>query len=207
MSANLISSILVEEEGDIAEDGVSYACHYDIYLAAMEKIGADTRPIKKFLEMLMGGSDLQKAIESVPLRSGTRNFVLTTFSFFDRPLHELAAAFVYGREGITSAMFIPMVEQLEAKINADEQKKLSTLIYYLKRHISLDDNEHFPKALKMLSNLIGDDEQKFEEVKRAAIQAINARIEFLADIQQCLQAEDALSQDITSNLVADRVGS
>src|SRR3990167_4972906 len=32
LSANLISSILVEEEGDIMEDGVNYSSHYDMYL-------------------------------------------------------------------------------------------------------------------------------------------------------------------------------
>jgi len=35
LSANLINSILVEEEGDITEDGMHYASHFEIYLAAI----------------------------------------------------------------------------------------------------------------------------------------------------------------------------
>src|SRR5262245_7171848 len=49
LSANLINSILVEEEGDITEDGEHYASHFEIYLAAMEKIKADTSKIKRLL--------------------------------------------------------------------------------------------------------------------------------------------------------------
>lgn len=191
LSANLISSILVEEEGDITEDG-NYASHFDIYLSAMEKIGADTRPINELLMALVNGCNIQDAIELVHLRSGTKQFVLTTFSFFERPLHELAAAFVYGREGITSAMFTPMLERLKTNLN-NGQEQYSTLVYYFKRHIDLDGNEHFPKALKMLDNLIGNDEKKIIEAEQAAVRALNARIEFLTDIHMCLQREYAVA--------------
>jgi hypothetical protein len=190
LSANLISSILVEEEGDLTEDG-NYASHFDIYLSAMEKIGADTQPIKKLLFVLMNGRSLQEAIDLVHLRAGTKKFVLTTFSFFERPLHELAAAFVYGREGITSAMFAPMLQRLESDLN-NGQHQYSTLVYYFKRHITLDGNEHFPKALKMLENLIGNDDQKLKEAEQAAVLALKARIGFLTDIHVCLQQEQAV---------------
>ncbi|WP_423062641.1 DUF3050 domain-containing protein [Candidiatus Paracoxiella cheracis] len=180
LSANLISSILVEEEGDITEDG-RYASHFDIYLSAMEKIGADTRPMKQFLIMLMNGSSVQEAMDLLAVNPSTKNFVLTTFSFFDRPLHELAATFVYGREGITSSMFTPMLKQLESNLSQGEDK-YSTVVYYFKRHISLDEGEHFPKALKMLEILVGNDPQKLKETEQAAISALEARIEFLTSI-------------------------
>lgn len=185
LSANLINSILVEEEGDITEDG-TYASHYDMYINAMEKIGADTQPIKQLLTLLMEGSKIDDAIETIQLRPSTRNFILTTFSFFELEAHQLAAAFVYGREGITSAMFVPLVKQLEAEENHNNQRQLSTLIYYFKRHIELDNNEHFPKAIKMLDNLIGDDDKKWQEAETTAIKALTARIDFLTGIQDSL---------------------
>lgn len=192
LSANFISSILVEEEGDITEDG-SYASHFEIYMAAMKKIGADTSPIQKLLQLLREGQKIHEAIHLIPIRPGTKKFVLTTFSFFNRSLHELAVAFVYGREGITGSMFIPMLKKLESEINFRHTNQLSTLIYYLKRHIALDSKDHFPKALKMLSNLIQDDKQKLQEAEKAAIEAINTRINFLTDIQQSFQHEATIA--------------
>lgn len=109
---------------------------------------------------------------------------------FERPLHALAAAFVYGREGITSGMFTPMLERLEADLD-NGQQQYSTLIYYFKRHITLDGNEHYPKALKMLDNLIGNDAQKLKEAEEAAILALNARIGFLTDIHTRIRQEQA----------------
>lgn len=185
LSANLISGILVEEEGDVTEDG-SYASHYDIYIQAMKKIGADTGAIEKLLMLLQQGIDVNDALNQLLIRTATKNFVQTTFSFFQGELHEVAAAFVYGREGITSAMFAPLVKQVEAEMVAHGDKRLSTLIYYCNRHIELDDAQHFPKALQMLANLIGDDESKLRETEAAAIKALTARLHFLTDIQTAL---------------------
>lgn len=184
LSANLINSILIEEEGDIAEDGVTYSSHYDTYLKAMERIGAKTKVIKHMLKSLQDGHDLINVIKSLPIQEGTKNFMLTTFSFFNLGVHEIAAAFVFGREGITAGMFLPLVMQLES--DNEHQEQLSTLIYYLKRHIELDDEEHFPKAIKMLSNLINGDEKKLQESENAAMKAMLARIDFLTKINQSL---------------------
>jgi hypothetical protein len=187
MSANLISAILVEEEGDITEDG-DYASHFDIYISAMENLGANTSSIKALLQRLRSGRLLQDAIKNLPgVHLNTKKFVSTTFSFFNRPVHEIAAAFVYGREGITAPMFTSLLEQLERKVKQPE--RLRTVVYYFKRHIALDSEEHFPKALKMLSNLIGSDQQKLKDVEKAAIEALNARIHFLTGIRESLQAE------------------
>jgi len=192
LSANFISSILVEEEGDITEDG-SYQSHFEIYIAAMKKIGADVSSIQALLQLLIKGQKLQEAIHLIPIHAGTKKFVLTTFGFFDRPLHELAVAFVYGREGITASMFMPMLEKLESETHFRHTAQLSTLIYYLKRHIALDNEEHFPKALKMLANLIQDDPQKLQEAERAAVEALDARINFLTDIHQSFQKESVIA--------------
>jgi Protein of unknown function (DUF3050) len=184
LSAHLICSILAEEEGDLTEDGKSYLSHYEIYITAMEKIGANTDPIKKLLTLLKGRHNIQDALSHIPIRSTTKDFVLTTFSFFELQAHQLASAFVYGREGITAAIFMPLLEQLEERSSSFNQDQLSTLIYYFKRHIELDDGEHYPKGIKMLSNLIGDDRNKLDEVEEVAVRAITSRINFLTGIQQ-----------------------
>lgn len=184
LSANLISSILVEEEGDLAEDGLSYMSHYEMYLKAMNDIGANTTHINRLLSLLKENHSIQDAIALIPIRTGTKNFVLTTFDFFQLEVHEIAATFVFGREGITASMFLPILKQIETTLDSSDKTNFSTLIYYLKRHIELDAGEHYHKASKMLDNLIGNDVQKLQKAEIAATQALMARIHFLTDIQK-----------------------
>jgi hypothetical protein len=184
LSANLITSILAEEEGDLAEDGVSYLSHYEIYINAMEEIGANTESINKMFRLLKAGKTIEDALALLSIRPSTKAFILTTFSFFKLDVHELASAFVFGREGVTSAMFLPLLNQLENKLEHSNKHQLNTLTYYFKRHIDLDDNEHFPKALKMLSNLIGNDMNKLDATEEIATVALKARIHFLTGIKQ-----------------------
>ncbi|NKB46888.1 MAG: DUF3050 domain-containing protein [Legionellales bacterium] len=189
LSANLISSILVEEEGDVTEDG-TYASHFDIYLTAMKKVGADTTSIETMLNLLSQGVSVENALDQLPLNAATKNFVKSTFSFFTLETHELAAAFVYGREGVTAEMFTPLLSQLKAEIASNHEQQFSTLIYYFERHIELDGEEHFPKAIQMLANLVNGDESKLRQVEAAAIRALTARLHFLTGIQQSFVQED-----------------
>ena len=60
-------------------------------------------------------------------------------------------------------------------------------MYYLNRHIELDDTEHLPRALQMLINLAGEDQKKWEEITIHSKLALQARLDFLAEIQEILQ--------------------
>lgn len=73
----------------MTEDGIHYASHFDIYLTAMEKINADTSPIRNLLSLLMEGKTINEAVESISLRTATKNFILTTLSFFELDAHQL----------------------------------------------------------------------------------------------------------------------
>ena len=69
-------------------------------------------------------------------------------------------------------MFIGLVKGLNEK-NSDIANKF---VYYLERHIELDGDDHGPIALKMIENLCGDDEKKWEEVTEIAKESIQMRI-------------------------------
>ena len=57
--------------------------------------------------------------------------------------------FTLGREEIIPDMFRKIV----GEINKSSDGKLKSLIYYLDRHIGLDEDEHTPAALKMIKKL------------------------------------------------------
>jgi Protein of unknown function (DUF3050) len=184
--AHLINRILVEEEGDVTEDGVHYLSHFEIYLQAMQKMGANTQRIQTFLSLLAKGYSLAIAADMLQLPDSIQRFVQTTFSFFDQSTPELAAAFVYGREAITPLMFTPLIRRLAHTLPTGDQPCLETLSYYLQRHIELDHGDHFPQALHMLNRLAGEDMSHWRRIEIAAQRALQARLDFFTSIQHVI---------------------
>ncbi len=201
-SAHLINRILLEEETDRTEDGKTYCSHFELYLQAMQAIGANTQLIQNFLYRLSQGEMLIQAAESCQLPSAIQQFIHTTFGFFSRNTHIIAAAFVYGREAITSSLFTPLVRQLELNIPSEQKYKLKPLLYYLNRHIHLDDAEHLPLALQMLINIANGDPKKWDEIVIHAQLALEARLNFLTEIQRKIQKKQSL---VSSALLSDEL--
>jgi len=92
VSVHLIIKILLEEESDKTPDQQSRCSHFELYLTAMRSIGADTDLIEGFLARLAKGDLLIAAAESIGLPISVQQFMLTTFGFFSRETHILAAA-------------------------------------------------------------------------------------------------------------------
>jgi len=158
----LINSIVLEEESDVDEDG-NPASHYEMYLEAMRQCGANTKPIEFFVSQI---------IDNTPpsVNDGVDVFLKNTFDIIkSRDAHKIAAAFTFGREDLIPDMFTAIVEEYNKNNNLDK------FIYYLERHIELDGGEHGPLALKLVSDLCGDDNQKWKEVEEVAINCLVAR--------------------------------
>ncbi len=158
----LINSIVLEEESDVDEAG-NPASHYEMYLDAMKQCKANTTPIENFVEGVTA--------ENIPAVSeGIDTFLNTTFDVIKSgKAHKIASAFTFGREDLIPDMFTAIVDQYNTN------NKLDKFVFYLKRHIELDGGEHGPLALELISNLCGDDEQKWQEVEETAIACLVAR--------------------------------
>ena len=66
-------------------------------------------------------------------------------------------------------MFTAIVNDLS------KEYKLDKFVYYLERHIELDGGEHGPLALQLITDLCGDDKQKWQEVEQTAKDCLVAR--------------------------------
>ena len=158
----LINSIVLEEESDIDQNGYP-SSHYEMYLDAMKECGAKTENIENFVKTVKKNN-----IPSV--NEGVDVFLNSTFDIINSgESHKIASAFTFGREDLIPDMFTSIVEECNTDNN------LNKFVYYLERHIELDGGEHGTVALKLISDLCNDDNQKWREVEETAITCLVAR--------------------------------
>lgn len=183
-----INEIVLGEESDMDPNG-EVASHFELYLEAMKEIGANTKTIESFLELIQNGHSVEAALNEVDINPETRNFVNFTFSILKiNSIHQIASVFTFGREDLIPEMFIQILKEMESK----GQKNISKLLYYLERHIEVDGNDHGPISLKMIEELCDDDEQKWIEVLESAKIALQMRIKLWNGVSQKLMQLSAV---------------
>ena len=171
-AARFINEIVLEEETDEIKGGIAIS-HFELYLESMKEIGADTSQINNFISEIRESSDYRETINGFNIHADIKSFLNFTFDIIESgEAHKIASAFTFGRENVIPDMFIGLVKGLNEK-NSDIANKF---VYYLERHIELDGEDHGPIALKMIENLCGDDEKKWDEVTKIAKESIQMRI-------------------------------
>ena len=111
-ASRFINEIVLGEECD--DDGQGgYASHFELYLQAMDEVGADTRPICDFVAKLGRQVPIEQALSETSILPSTRDFVRSTLHLtsLGQP-HEIASAFFYGREDVIPDMFARLVVSL-----------------------------------------------------------------------------------------------
>jgi hypothetical protein len=159
-AARLINEIATVEEGDDGPDGVS-ASHFEIYLRAMEDVGADTQPIRTFTSEIATGLPWEVALERVAVPRAAAGFVRTTMDVIGRPLWARVAAFTIGREEVIPAMFSSFIGELGTR-----QLPLDRLRWYLQRHVDVDGDRHGPMSARLFQRIcLVDDEVRSRSVE------------------------------------------
>ena len=97
--------------------------------------------------------------------------------------------FTFGREEVIPEMFRSIIK----KMNKDLKGNLKPFIYYLDRHIGLDEDEHTPLALKMIKELCGDNSAKWNEATLAAKDSMVARIKLWDGILSDIKSNHAIA--------------
>jgi hypothetical protein len=163
-SRRFINEIVLGEESDLFEGRA--VSHFELYLEAMREAGADVGAMLGLLE-----ADGELDFSGVPEAAG--RFVGATFSLIDSGgVHELAAAFTFGREDVIPDMFRSLVRDLNARLGG----RFAKFQWYLERHIEVDGEDHGPLSLRMVADLCGNDARLWDEAGRAAEVSLLARI-------------------------------
>lgn len=140
-----INQIVVGEESDLDQNGEAIS-HFELYLQAMNEVGASTTAFFDFLPEM----------KTETLRPGVREFVSENLNVaLNGDAIEVASSFFFGREKLIPSMFTSIVEVLKK-----ENVSAPTLLYYLERHIEVDGEEHGPLAMKCLDELCSTEEKK-----------------------------------------------
>lgn len=169
----LINEIVLAEESDLSIDGKRLS-HFEIYIEAMLNCGAKTNSIEAFLEEVNSLHNIFVAIKKSDLHPNIKAFLDFTFRVIEEgKSHKIAAAFTFGREDLIPNMFTEILKNFQCKFPEND---LSKLLYYFERHIELDTDKHGPMAMKMITELCGEDPKKWSEVEEISILALNKRI-------------------------------
>lgn len=161
----LINQIVLGEESDLDQNGRPIS-HFDLYLKAMEEVGAPTSEIRDFLN----SGDLSR------IPPGAREFVFHNLQVAQKGhVVEVAASFFFGREKLIPDMFQSIVNTLK-----QEKVEAPTFLYYLERHIEVDSGEHGPLALRCLDYLTQSNESLIKLSLNSGVKALEMR-KFLWD--------------------------
>ena len=177
-----INEIVLEEESDVSQDGSSYSSHYELYLRAMEQVGADTAPVKKLVALLQEGVEAMEALESCrnlipePAYGHTRaNLMLLQGQRGQTRTVRIASAFTFGREDAIPLMFLGILKGLRKNMSEKQDIHFDGFEYYLERHIELDGDDHGPLALRMVETACGTSPELWKHAEAAAIEALEER--------------------------------
>jgi hypothetical protein len=169
--AQLINQIVLGEETDVGPNGEPVS-HLELYLGAMREVGANTASFEVFQDALTNGATLAGAFDCAAAAPFVREFTGHTLQIASRaPVLAVMASFFYGREDVIPRMFSNLLEKW--RIGAGQAP---LFVYYLKRHIEVDGDQHGPAAKAILAAATAEDPQGGLEVLSAARQSIEARI-------------------------------
>jgi hypothetical protein len=186
----LINEIVLAEETDINLKGERKS-HFEMYLDAMQECHTSTEKITQFLTDVHNYKNINVAINNSPLPEALKAFLKFTFKVVEQgEAHEIAAAFTFGREELIPNMFTEILEKIQGNF---PDTKLDQLIYYFKRHIELDEDEHGPMAMKMIEELCGTDAKKWQEVTQISNEALEVRIGMWNAIEESILAKRAIT--------------
>lgn len=170
-AARLVNEIILGEETDVMPNGKA-ASHFEMYLIAMQEIGASTSQINRLLVMIQNGSSLEDAMVALEVNPAIRKFVMTTIDIaMNGSTSEVLGSFFYGREDSIPEMFDHLLKTWNIK-----EKDAEVFVYYLNRHIELDGDAHGPAVQQIMTSRLKNDAQAWHELFDSAIHAVELRI-------------------------------
>ncbi len=155
----------------------------------LDEVGAPTDQIERFLAAIATGTPFVMALERSQIPAASQRFTRHTLHMSQKSLHEVAASFLFGREDIIPDMFKRVLPLLP-------EAGCGHFRAYLERHILVDGDHHCPMAQKLIVNLCGKSDRRWQEASDAALSSLAARRRLWDDVVSALD-EGSESFDIS----------
>lgn len=171
-----VNEIVLDEESDAISGSV--ASHFELYLRAMEEMGADTTCARAFVAAVSAGATPAVALRDAAVPAPAARFVAHTMATVERGrAWEIAASFTLGREEAIPLMFTELVRALPGRGRTADGRAYDSaaLRLYLERHVAVDGDKHAPLARRLLVEVCGEDPLRWSEARVAALAALDAR--------------------------------
>lgn len=182
-ASRLINEIVTGEESDVGLDGHPIS-HFDMYLDAMEQIGARTDEIRRFVASVHSARDWSAAVVDMEAPDHVRRFVTHTLTVATTgTTAEVIGAFFYGREDVIPDMFTRLLRDWSI-----DPSRVPALKYYLDRHIQLDADEHGPAAKLIVNDMLAEDPGLSDPMISGASAAISSRLDLWDGTERWLTA-------------------
>jgi hypothetical protein len=176
----LINEIVLGEESDLDPNGAPLS-HFELYLKAMQEVGANTKPITEFIV----------SFDTNLIPYPARSFVGHNLDLIRHAdTVEVAAAFFFGREKVIPGMFEGILAVLKR-----ENIPCPLLNYYLERHIHLDGEEHGPMSELCLKELTQGKTHLEQRAFEAGVIALQKRDEFWDEVLKTIKDDNFLVLD------------
>lgn len=184
-AARLINDIVLGEESDDMPDG-GHLSHFEMYLSAMDEVGADTSQIKQFVELVRSGLDVDKALIKVDVHPDIQAFVNHTMKIsMTGNVYQVLGNFFFSRENVIPMMFKSLLDNWQI-----DESTAPMFVYYLNRHIELDSDSHGPAVWKIINEMTESRPDAINELKHAATIAIQARLNLWDGLSKQLSMEN-----------------
>ena len=150
----------------------SYRSHFELYLLSMKDVGADTGQIEEFIALLRTGTPVNKALEKVSANLNIQKFVISTINTaVNGNVYQVPGSFFFGREHMIPKMFAGLLENWLI-----DESDAPMFVYYLKRHIELDGDNHGPATSRLITQLTQGYPGATRDLHIASLETTNDRI-------------------------------
>lgn len=167
-----INEIILAEESDYLNDG-RVMSHCQMYLEAMNEIGASTSNFMNFTQAL-NEHDFHSYEVKQFVPDSAYEFITNTFSVVNsKNPHVVMAGFCYGRENIIPSLFLSILKRIGIT-----NSQAPIFYEYLNKHIELDGDLHGPMAIEMLRFCCNGVRKKHLEAEATQLFSIESRIRF-----------------------------
>ena len=185
--ARFTNEVVLGEESDLGPDGKPIS-HFDLYLRAMDEVGAKTTEIKAFIAKVEHREAWETTLKELNAPAVVTEFVSETLRCaLYGSVVEVASYFFFGREDVIPEMFKKLLA-----LWSGGAAEVPHFAFYLERHIELDGESHGPWAREMLMALAGEDQGKWLEAGHAAQRALTSRIRLWDGVLAHLETNEGI---------------